>query len=108
VPSTAGLEGWSVTPNAQASALGQLGCFDIGLIRYINREFRPTRTFVAAIGGVQRLLVPDNAKVAVIKACLYEPITVALRSIVAVARAAVVSPHFASGQLDEPAAVDGP
>ena len=27
----------------------------------------------AAIGGVPRLLVPDNAKVAVIKACLYEP-----------------------------------
>src|SRR3954469_5040230 len=31
-----------------------------------------TRTF-AAIGGVPKLLVPDNAKVAVIKACLYEP-----------------------------------
>ncbi len=31
-----------------------------------------TRTF-AAIGGVPRLLIPDNAKVAVIKACLYEP-----------------------------------
>ena len=31
-----------------------------------------TRAF-AAIGGVPRLLVPDNAKVAVIKACLYEP-----------------------------------
>jgi transposase len=31
-----------------------------------------TRVF-AAIGGVPRLLVPDNAKVAVIKACLYEP-----------------------------------
>src|SRR5205807_2647785 len=28
---------------------------------------------LAAIGGVPRLLVPDNAKVAVIKACLYEP-----------------------------------
>ncbi len=27
----------------------------------------------AAIGGVPRLVVPDNAKVAVIKACLYEP-----------------------------------
>ena len=27
----------------------------------------------AAIGGVPRLIVPDNAKVAVIKACLYEP-----------------------------------
>src|SRR5262249_42604535 len=26
-----------------------------------------------AIGGVPRLIVPDNAKVAVIKACLYEP-----------------------------------
>jgi len=31
-----------------------------------------TRAF-AAIGGVPRLLVPDNTKVAVIKACLYEP-----------------------------------
>jgi transposase len=31
-----------------------------------------TRTF-ATIGGVPRLVVPDNAKVAVIKACLYEP-----------------------------------
>src|ERR1700744_4965796 len=31
-----------------------------------------TRAF-AMIGGVPRLLVPDNAKVAVIKACLYEP-----------------------------------
>ena len=31
-----------------------------------------TRAF-AAIGGVPRLLVPDNAKVAVIRACLYEP-----------------------------------
>jgi transposase len=31
-----------------------------------------TRTF-AAIDGVPRLIVPDNAKVAVIKACLYEP-----------------------------------
>ena len=31
-----------------------------------------TRAF-AAIAGVPRLLVPDNAKVAVIKACLYEP-----------------------------------
>jgi transposase len=31
-----------------------------------------TRAF-ATIGGVPRLLVPDNAKVAVIKACLYEP-----------------------------------
>jgi transposase len=31
-----------------------------------------TRAF-AAVGGVPRLLVPDNAKVAVIKACLYEP-----------------------------------
>jgi transposase len=28
---------------------------------------------LAMIGGVPRLLVPDNAKVAVIKACLYEP-----------------------------------
>ena len=31
-----------------------------------------TRTF-EAIGGVPNLLVPDNTKVAVIKACLYEP-----------------------------------
>jgi transposase len=31
-----------------------------------------TRAF-AAIGGVPQLLVPDNTKVAVIKACLYEP-----------------------------------
>src|SRR5438876_3913003 len=31
-----------------------------------------TRAF-AAIGGVPKLLVPDNTKVAVIKACLYEP-----------------------------------
>jgi hypothetical protein len=31
-----------------------------------------TRTF-EAIGGVSTLLVPDNTKVAVIKACLYEP-----------------------------------
>jgi transposase len=31
-----------------------------------------TRAF-AAIGGVPRRLVPDNTKVAVIKACLYEP-----------------------------------
>jgi transposase len=28
---------------------------------------------LAAIGGVPRLLVPDNTKVAVVKACLYEP-----------------------------------
>jgi transposase len=31
-----------------------------------------TRAF-EAIGGVPNLLVPDNTKVAVIKACLYEP-----------------------------------
>ena len=31
-----------------------------------------TRAF-AAIDGVPRLVVPDNAKVAIIKACLYEP-----------------------------------
>ena len=31
------------------------------------------RRAFAAIGGVPRLLVPDNTKVAVIKACLYEP-----------------------------------
>jgi transposase len=28
---------------------------------------------LAAIGGVPNLLVPDNTKVAIIKACLYEP-----------------------------------
>ena len=33
---------------------------------------RDTRAF-EAIGGVPRLVVPDNAKIAVIKACLYEP-----------------------------------
>src|SRR5476651_1311044 len=31
-----------------------------------------TRAF-EAIGGVPNLLVPDNTKVAIIKACLYEP-----------------------------------
>jgi transposase len=31
-----------------------------------------TRAF-ATLGGVPKLLVPDNTKVAVIKACLYEP-----------------------------------
>ena len=31
-----------------------------------------TRAF-EAIGGVPRLLVPDNTKTAIIKACLYEP-----------------------------------
>ena len=30
------------------------------------------RTF-AAIGGVPALLVPDNAKVAIIRSCLYDP-----------------------------------
>jgi transposase len=29
---------------------------------------------LAAIGGVPALLVPDNTKVAVIKACLYDPV----------------------------------
>ena len=36
------------------------------------RQVFHTRAF-AAIGGVPQLIVPDNAKVAVIKACLYEP-----------------------------------
>jgi transposase len=40
-----------------------------GLADWISAH---TRAF-AAIGGVPRLLVPDNTKVAVIKACLYEP-----------------------------------
>jgi transposase len=31
-----------------------------------------TRAF-AALGGVPKLLVPDNTKIAVVKACLYEP-----------------------------------
>jgi hypothetical protein len=35
-----------------------------------------TRAF-AALGGVPKLLVPDNTKVAVIKACLYEPQVIA-------------------------------
>ena len=33
----------------------------------------PTPARLQAIGGVPRLIVPDNTKVAVIKACLYEP-----------------------------------
>jgi transposase len=40
-----------------------------GLADWIDAH---TRAF-AAIGGVARLLVPDNTKVAVIKACLYDP-----------------------------------
>ena len=32
------LLGRRVTPDSQASALGELGCFDIGLIGYIDRE----------------------------------------------------------------------
>jgi transposase len=40
-----------------------------GLADWISAH---TRAF-EAIGGVPKLLVPDNAKVAVIKACLYEP-----------------------------------
>ena len=40
-----------------------------GLADWIDAH---TRAF-AAIGGVPKLLVPDNAKIAVIKACLYEP-----------------------------------
>ena len=33
----------------------------------------PIRGRLEAIGGVPRLIVPDNTKTAVIKACLYEP-----------------------------------
>src|SRR5690349_480233 len=40
-----------------------------GLADWIGAHTRA----LAAIGGVPKLLVPDNAKVAVIKACLYEP-----------------------------------
>ena len=40
-----------------------------GLADWIDAHTRA----VAAIGGVARLLVPDNTKVAVIKACLYDP-----------------------------------
>jgi transposase len=40
-----------------------------GLADWIGAHTRA----LAAIGGVPRLLVPDNTKVAVIKACLYDP-----------------------------------
>jgi transposase len=40
-----------------------------GLADWIGAHTRA----LAAIGGVPRLIVPDNAKTAVIKACLYEP-----------------------------------
>jgi transposase len=40
-----------------------------GLADWISAHVRA----LAAIGGVPSLLVPDNTKVAVIKACLYEP-----------------------------------
>jgi transposase len=40
-----------------------------GLADWIGAHTRA----LATIGGVPRLLVPDNARVAVIKACLYEP-----------------------------------
>src|ERR1700738_5255169 len=36
--------GRRVTPDSQASAVSELGCFDIGLIGYINRELRPALT----------------------------------------------------------------
>ena len=38
------LLGRRVTPDSQASAVGELGCFDIGLIGYIDRELRPALT----------------------------------------------------------------
>ena len=38
------LLGRRVTPNSHASAVGELGCFDIGLIGYINRELCPALT----------------------------------------------------------------
>ena len=40
-----------------------------GLADWIGAHIRAFE----AIGGVPKLLVPDNTKVAVIKACLYEP-----------------------------------
>jgi transposase len=40
-----------------------------GLADWIGAHTRA----IEAIGGVPRLIVPDNAKTAVIKACLYEP-----------------------------------
>src|SRR5262245_51746774 len=43
--------------------------FAQGLADWIGAHTRA----LAAIGGVPRLIVPDNAKVAVIKACLYDP-----------------------------------
>src|SRR5262245_3592219 len=43
--------------------------FTQGLADWIGAHTRA----LAAIGGVPRLIVPDNAKVAVIKACLYDP-----------------------------------
>src|SRR6201982_2681654 len=46
---------------------GQNGNYPVYLCRADH-----TRAF-AALGGVPKLLVPDNTKVAVIKACLYEP-----------------------------------
>jgi transposase len=42
--------------------------FTQGLPDWIGAHTRA----LAAIGGVPRLIVPDNAKVAVIKACLYD------------------------------------
>ena len=44
-----------------------------------RRMRRPTSQIAAhvraleAIGGVPRLLVPDNPKVAIVKACFYDP-----------------------------------
>ena len=38
------LLGRRVTPDSQASAVGELGCFDMGLIGYINRELCPALT----------------------------------------------------------------
>ena len=38
------LLGRRVTPDSEASAVGELGCFDIGLIGYIDRELCPALT----------------------------------------------------------------
>lgn len=46
----------------------------------------------AAIGGVPHLLVPDNTKTAVIKACLYDPQVNRTYAEMAVIRRAILTP----------------
>jgi transposase len=43
------------------------------VIDRLTGEVRDAHIFVAVLGGAPALFVPDNAKVAVIKACLYDP-----------------------------------